>query len=86
LRCGAGFGTIDTMRILRSVPPLILRTLASGAAGIVLVVLGWKALGQPDAGSVLMAFPLMSIGATLIMVALGVAGLAGSPVRRGESL
>ena len=71
---------------LRSVPPLVLRTMATGVGGSALLWLGWKALGGSDAGSALMAFPLMSIGTTLVMVALGAGWVAFARFRRGERL
>lgn len=63
-----------------------MRTLAAGGAGALLLLLGWTSLGGNDAGSTLLAFPLLSIGATLFMVSLGAAGLAVARVRRGERL
>jgi hypothetical protein len=68
------------------VPPIVQRTLGAGGAGVLLVFLGWAALGGGDAGSTLMAFPLMSIGATLVLVSCGLGALAIHRLRRGERL
>lgn len=67
-------------------PPIVRRSLGAGAAGSILVLLGWLALGGNDAASALMAFPLLSIGATLVLVACGVGAIAIQRVSRGERL
>jgi hypothetical protein len=78
--------TIETMRVLSMLPPFVRRTLTAGCGGVLLVGLGWKALGGGDAGSTLMAFPLLSIGTTLVLVALGAGAVAIARVHRGERL
>lgn len=70
----------------RQLPPIVQRTLGAAGAGLVLGFLGWLALGGDDAASALMAFPLISIGATLLLVACGVGAVAIQRVRRGERL
>lgn len=68
------------------VPPIVQRTLGAGGAGVLLLVLGWAALGGGDAGSTLMAFPLLSIGLTLFLLSCGIGAMAIQRVRRGERL
>lgn len=74
------------MRITSGVAPIVVRTVVAGVAGLGLLTVGWKALGGRDPGSTLIAFPLMSFGATLVMLASGAGLLAFGRYRRGERL
>jgi hypothetical protein len=79
-------GTIDTMRVVRPVAPVVKRIVTAAAAGLILMWLGWQALSGNDAASPLMGLPFFSIGTTLLLVSSGAACVTLMRFRRGEPI
>ena len=64
------------MGMLQRVPRNAVRALAAGLVGAALIVIGLAALRAPDPGSQLGVVPLLTVGSSLCMTALGAAGVA----------